>query len=123
MISGGDCLIPGDHCRLSGLCVNARVHLDVCRISLRGYDQHCRARMSGCLDLRRIELDQRLSCLYMVSLFHKEFESVSAHVYCVNTHMDQKLYAVRQRKSAGMACISHHNAYVTVCRCSHYSVR
>ena len=23
MISGGDCLIPGDHCRLSGLCVDA----------------------------------------------------------------------------------------------------
>src|SRR5699024_8776266 len=110
MIPGSGCLVPGDDGRLSCLCINSRVHLDVCCISLRGDDQHCRARMSGCLDLRRIELDQRLSCLYMVSLFYKKFESVSTHVYGVNAYMDQKFYAARQRQSACMACISHHNA-------------
>ena len=72
--------------------------------------------MSGCFDLDRIEFDQRLSCLYMVSFVYKELESVSAHIYGINAHVDQEFQSVGKCQAACMAGVSHNNAHVTVCR-------
>ena len=65
----------------------------------------------------RIKFDQFLACFHMLAFLYEKLKAVSAHIYRIDAYMDQKLDPVGQRQATGMACISHDNTYVAVCRC------